>query len=335
MRAPVILAKHSAAFVAFVAVAGIIGAPAELRAQERGAPVAAALAAETAALALQQASAIAGAAARSEDPAEALEFARVATVAAERALAADPALADAHLALGLTARQLWRWTQAEQAFARAYELAPNDANVVFNYGWFSAFRGAHTRAIAIAERGARLTPERATAHRDLGIVHAYAGNEREAAAALQRCTEIDPSVSVCHIYLGFMRHRLGDDAAARESLRETERLFGASITAAGASSLAHAYSRVGLSEDARRLVAMLEEMTATGVVGAGTWPLAYLAIGDVESAYRWLERAVEKVERNEPDEGFFNLMIIKANVQANPVLEEPAFAELRAQIGAQ
>lgn len=32
-------------------------------------------------------------------------------------------------------------------------------------------------------------------------------------------------------------------------------------------------------------------------------------------------------------EGFFNLMIIKANIQASPVLEEPRFREWREQIG--
>ena len=70
-----------------------------------------------------------------------------------------------------------------------------------------------------------------------------------------------------------------------------------------------------------------------GVVGAGSWPLGYLAIGDEAQAYRWLDRAVSKIERHEPDEGFFNLMIIKANVVANPVLEEPRFKELRQRIG--
>jgi tetratricopeptide (TPR) repeat protein len=330
--------KAPTRFVRILAVAACaLGWHATLQAQGGSAPVepAAALAAENAALALRHASAIAGAVARSEDPAEAAELARVAMLAAEQAIATDPTLAAAYLALGLTHRQFWRWTEAAVAYARAYELDADDPNIAFNAGWFSSFRGEHERAIAIAERSVMLTPPRAAAHRDLGIAHAYAGNERDAADALTRCTELDPSISVCHIYLGFMRHRLGDDAAARESLRETERLFGADITAAGASSLGHAYSRAGLTDDARRIVANLEQMAATRVVGAGTWPLAYLAIGEVETAYQWLERAIAKIESHKPDEGFFNLMIIKWNVQANPVLDEPAFVSLRARIGAE
>jgi hypothetical protein len=94
-----------------------------------------------------------------------------------------------------------------------------------------------------------------------------------------------------------------------------------------------ACERAGLDDDAHRLFALLEKMADTRVVGAGSWPLAYLAIGDVDNAYAWLARAVEKVQNHLPDEGFFNLMIIKANVQANPVLEEPRFLALRARIG--
>lgn len=283
--------------------------------------------------ALQQASAIAAAVARNEDDVFAADLARHAVESAEEAVALDPALPQAYLALGIVHRQFWRWPEAEAAFAAAYDLTPDDPNVAFNYAWFSAFSGESARAIAIAELAASEAPERASAYRDLGIVNAYAGRLDAAADALGRCTELDPTVSVCHIYLAFMHERRGDDPGALEELRTTEQLFGGNMTPAGASSLAHAYSRAGAPADAERVVARLEEMARTRVVGAGTWPLAYLATGDVEGAYRWLERAVEKIESNEPDEGFFNLMIIKANVQANPMLDEPRFAALRGRIG--
>lgn len=281
----------------------------------------------------QYALAVAATVAASYDSAQASALAELAIETAERALALDASSVRAYLALGLTHRQYWRWPAALDAFARAYELAPHDPSVLFNYGWLSSFAGSHERAVEIAAQGIALAPSSANAHRDLGIAHAYAGNPEASAAALRECLRLDANIGVCHIYLGFALLRQEDYAAAEFSLREAERLFGATPSPAAISSLAHAYMRTGRPEDAARLFDRLTGRATRGVVGAGSWPLAYLAIGDQERAYEWLNRAVLKIERNQPDEGFFNLMIIKANVQANPVLDEPRFAALRARIG--
>ncbi len=275
------------------------------------------------------------AAANEPDLTVAIESAERAIGTARRAIQLDNSLALAYSALGLANRQTWRWNDARRAFEQAYTLDPNDPGIAFNYGWFSSFAGEHEQAIAIAQRSTAVNPGSANTHRDLGIALAYAGNERAASAALRQCIALDPTIGVCHIYLGFMQLRLRDFAAAEAELREAERLFGDAMSPAAASSLAHAYSRTGLGADARRLFDRLTEMEATRVVGVGSWPLAYLAIGDSARAYQWLQRAVDKIESNEPDEGFFNLMIIKHNVQANPTLVEARFRALRDRIGGQ
>ncbi|HEX6997828.1 MAG TPA: hypothetical protein VF322_06765 [Gammaproteobacteria bacterium] len=253
---------------------------------------------------------------------------------AEQALALDPALVEAHLAIAQVHRQFWRWSAARRAYEAAYAVAPNDPAVLFNYGWFNSFSGRHPQAIAMAERAVRLAPTAATAQRDLGIAHAYAGNPEPAAAALGRCTALDPDALVCHIWLSFMLGRLGRIEEAAAELAAAERLAAQAMSPAAASSIAHGYSRIGRGDDAARLFARLERMAGERAVGAGSWPLAYLAVGDAQQAFQWLERAVAKIERREPDEGFFNLMIIKANVLANPVLDEARFVALRERIGA-
>lgn len=276
---------------------------------------------------------IARATADNADPHVAAELREGVLDNAAAALALDPTRVPAYLALALAQRQFWYWDAAQAAYARALALAPDDPAVVSNYGWFSSFTDQPERAIFLAGRAVEHAPQNATARRDLGIAEAYAGHVAEAAAALEACTRLDPSVSVCHIYLGFMRTRLGDLKGAAESLRRTESLFGDAMTPAGASSLAHAYARAGLQADADRVFARLEDMAAERVVGQGSWPLGLLAVGRVDEAYAALAAAVEKVERHEPDEGFYNLMIIKANVQANPMLDEPRFVALRRRIG--
>jgi tetratricopeptide (TPR) repeat protein len=252
---------------------------------------------------------------------------------ARRALLLDNSVALAFDVLGLAERQTWHWKPALEALEQAYYLDPTDASIVSNYAWTLSFVGDHDRALRIAQEAVNRNATSANAHRDLGIAFAYAGNIRGASAAFRQCIGANPTIGVCHIYLGCMQLRMRNFAEAEASLREAERLFGEEMLPAAASSLAHAFAMTGLRADARRLFDRLTAMQGERVVGAGTWPLAYLAIGDEESAYARLERAVSKVESHEPDEGFFNLMIIKHNVQASPVLEQTRFRALRERIG--
>jgi hypothetical protein len=88
------------------------------------------------------------------------------------------------------------------------------------------------------------------------------------------------------------------------------------------------------SQDVAKLFSELQKTAADGPIGAGTWALSYLGLGDADRALHWLRVAVGKVENHEPDAGFLNLMTIKTNVHANPVLDETRFRELRNRIGA-
>ena len=62
-------------------------------------------------------------------------------------------------------------------------------------------------------------------------------------------------------------------------------------------------------------------------IGAGTWALAYLAIGAEQQALEWFDQLLEKIENHEPDTGWFNLLIIKHDLTGDPVLEEARFKE--------
>lgn len=279
------------------------------------------------------AQAIAGAVAQSTDLSLAQDLDRKAIANANKAIALDASLPQAYMALGLAHRQFWRWPQALAAYQRAYQLSPKDPTALFNWIWFNTFAGRFDEAIATAHRQVELYPGRANSYRDLGIAEAYAGHPDAASAALKACISKDSKITICHIYYAFAQIRLDHDDVAAKELEAAEALFGPSPTPAAISSVAHGYFRAGRREDARRLFARLEMEESSGVVGAGSWPLGYLAIADEAQAYRWLDRAVRKIERHEPDEGFFNLMIIKANVVANPVLDEQRFRALRERIG--
>jgi hypothetical protein len=57
-----------------------------------------------------------------------------------------------------------------------------------------------------------------------------------------------------------------------------------------------------------------------------------LAKEDAAGAFQALEDAAHKASRHEPDEHFFALMLLRANVLADPILERPEFADVLSQI---
>ena len=60
--------------------------------------------------------------------------------------------------------------------------------------------------------------------------------------------------------------------------------------------------------------------------------MVYLANGEREKAVDQLERAIEKIDSYTVDPGFYNLMIIRTNVTADPILEQAEFVRLRARL---
>jgi Flp pilus assembly protein TadD len=145
---------------------------------------------------------------------------------------------------------------------------------------------------------------------------------------------MDPTAGQIRHWLGQMEAASGNPAQALLQLQAVERLGPPPPNPTLAAGLLYSYSRIGRSDDVARLAAHVEKLAAAGSVGAGTWALMYLALGDSDEAHRWLETAVAKIERHEPDAGFLNLMTIKTNPHANPVLDEPRFRQLRDRIGA-
>ncbi len=262
------------------------------------------------------------------------ELERAALENAAEALALDSKSTQAYLALGAVHRLFWRWNDATRAFQSAYDLSPNDITVLGNLAELLSWSGHHERAISLAERAVELDPASPTSRWRLGVTLAQAGRAAAAAGVLREAAAMDPTAGQIRHWLGQMEAASGNPAQALLELQAVERLGAPPTNPTLAAGLLYSYSRIDRSDDVARLAAEVEKLATSGSVGAGTWALLYLALGDSDKAHRWLESAVEKIERHEPDAGFLNLMTIKTNPHANPVLDEPRFRRLRDQIGA-
>jgi tetratricopeptide (TPR) repeat protein len=253
---------------------------------------------------------------------------------AAKALALDSKSARAYLSVGGVHRVFWRWNDAIRAFQSAYDLSPNDVTVLRSLADLLSWSSQHERAISLAERAVELDPASPTSRWNLGVTLAQAGRAAAAVDVLREAAAMDPTAGQIRHWLGQMEAASGNPAQALLELQAVERLGPPLPNPTLAAGLLYSYSRIGRSEDVARLVADVEKLAAAGSVGAGTWALMYLALGDSDEAHRWLDTAVEKIERHEPDAGFLNLMTIKTNPHANPVLDEPRFRNLRDRIGA-
>lgn len=260
------------------------------------------------------------------------EFENLARYHADRALELDPALENAHLPHALIDIYTWHWSRAQAAFDRInVRGAFDDIGGSFPI-WLRAYCGDLDGAIAFGRRAAKLNPNNWLALWGLAVALAYARNYVEARELQAAAIAVAPSIPVLHSWLAYIQIALGENAGALAELALTEQLMGKARDFVSLPEITYSYSRIGRSEDVARLHSEIERRSADHDPDAGTWAMTYLALGDRDRLAESLETAIGKAGRHEMDQGFWNLMNIKMNATADPVLEEPRFVELRARL---
>jgi tetratricopeptide (TPR) repeat protein len=254
---------------------------------------------------------------------------------AERALAMDPNLGWANVAIAQTHMWNWRWSEARRAFDRALEADVSRSSgmgIVYNrYALLAGWLGDTNRSIELTSRTVDLVPNQPGPFFQRGVVYAYAGDAMSSVEALRRAIAIAPDFALAHSWLGFLLRAVGDAGGALAELRLTEQILGDAIPVVFLPELAYAYHLLDRADDAMRLVNEIERR-GPGAVGIGGQAMASLAIGDGGEALRLLGIAAEKARREEADVGFLQLMVIKMNVPQDPLLEESEFVRLRNEL---
>ncbi len=137
--------------------------------------------------------------------------------AAEQAVALAPTLGMAHSTLGYILKcTLTDMARAQAEFARAIELAPNDAAVNLSYGFFQLDLGHVPASLAAMEKAAALDPLSAGTYRMLAVASAYAHRYDDAATALRHASQLEAAPTADdRIYASLIALMKGDNAAAR------------------------------------------------------------------------------------------------------------------------
>ncbi|MCZ6761163.1 MAG: tetratricopeptide repeat protein, partial [Gemmatimonadetes bacterium] len=259
-------------------------------------------------------------------PTQAAELERRAQDNAERALALDSTLGSAHAALANIHTANWRGVAAREAFERALQYSPNDANLLTEYARLKRYRGEYAEAIGLMQRAVELDPNNPNRLLNLGVAYRYARDYGSAAATFRRGLELAPAVITLHINLARAEVALGNSSEALRQLSLIETLFGEDRpNTLRLTQMAVTYSQAGRSDQAMRLFNELEERALEEPVGEASWVRANIAIGDYEQALQYLESAIR--ERVPTDVG--TLAELAANAIGDPALEtDPRFQEL-------
>ena len=223
-----------------------------------------------------------------------------------------------------------RRAEAQAAWERAYQLSPGDPDIVVDFGYFSSLTGQREQAISLARQAMNLAPNSVETVAVAGFAFIFAGDYDEAARIERKAIALDPAFFFPYLLLGLVEAARGNDAEALELLRFAEELSQGIPSPDVMSQLSYGYGRIGRREDAMRMMTQIEHMATEFHVGAASWTMAYLGIGDEGRALDFLLKASDA---SQGGEGFLALTYLAGNALSDPILEQRSFVDARRKLG--
>lgn len=244
-----------------------------------------------------------------------------AKTAVEKALALDPNQSDAYVSLALVRQLLdWDWKGAEDAFRRALELAPNNWEAHYEYGWLLIRLGRSDEAFAAAQRALALEPLSATAHHGVAALQFIARQYDDAVATCRKALDLFPNSPLLQRVCADALRLAGFKEESERADRKAWALCCGTSDAQYETLRPVRFRRYvssGQRVQALELLASWEKAEPQGPV---TMAGRYLELGAREDALRVLEEAVDKRR------GGVNMM--KASPGLTDLHPEPRFRAL-------
>jgi TolB-like protein/Tfp pilus assembly protein PilF len=209
---------------------------------------------------------------------------RQAREAAEKALALDPQLVDAHLAMGWIHMYYdWDWAASDASFRIALGLEPGNAQALRHAAVQALAVGRWSEAIDLGNKAIERDPLRLISYSNLGLALLAVNRDTEAEAAFRKAMELDPDGAFRHWAIGQALLLQGKtDSALQEMQQETEEVWRLN----GLALVFHALAR--RSESDAALAALKDKY-------AENWAYQIAEVhafrGEADLAFEWLERA--------------------------------------------
>jgi len=137
-----------------------------------------------------------------------------------KAVAQDPQNAQAYHYLAVLYQKLGESKKADEAYGKALRNAPNDPNLLNNYGTFLCEEGKYDPAIKLFQQVLKdpLYPARQPVYENIGLCAQQKGDIELAEKYLLKSLKANPRAAKSLLAMGQIRFDQGDTAAARRYL---------------------------------------------------------------------------------------------------------------------
>jgi serine/threonine-protein kinase len=246
-----------------------------------------------------------------------------AEAAARKALELDSTLAEPHATLGFVKMYYtWDWPAADQEFRLAIARNPSYGTAHEWYGLFLAAMGRYDEALAEERRAQVLDPLSIAVASTTGWVLHYSGRQNEAERVLRTALRADSTLALGRLYLGRVFQAKGqlDSAVAKFEAAGPLRLWVPTVAGLG-----NLYGLAGRRVEALGALRRLDSLSRSQYVTAYAVALIHTALGQPDSAFAWLDRAVE--------ERTHWLVWLNRDLRWEPLRGDPRFASLVRRVG--
>ena len=243
---------------------------------------------------------------------------------AATALALDDSLSEAHVSMGHVHDSRFEWDAAEASLRRAIELNPGSVTAHHRYGLVLSKRGAFPDAIVEIERAQALDPLSPIFPTQLASFQIQQGNYDDAIVRLERIVQDQPNYSRAHYILAQAYARVGRFDRALAETDRTAALGGDTAELRGL--VGSILAVAGRAAEARTILTdMIARYQNTRDGGAANVAAVSAALGEVDRAFEWLERA--RTDRDPL------LSYLRIDPWFTPLHTDPRYQRLLATLG--
>ena len=260
-----------------------------------------------------------------------------ATREATAALALDPALSLAHVALGQVKHRIdYDWAAAEHQFKTALDLNPTDPDALFSLGEFLCASGKSTEGLTRLRSGLVADPSNADRNTALGVALVLNRQYDAAIRQLDNTLGLNPAWATARRWLAYAYEVKGErDRSIAEYLRVLEDVLVPLRSAGTVARMKNIYETSGwyafwqheleLAQSEKREPASVWQPTYARYTGAYHMAWRYARLGKRDVALAYLQQAYEQRDHM--------MVFIKIDPLLATLHDDPAFAAIARRVG--
>jgi TolB-like protein/DNA-binding winged helix-turn-helix (wHTH) protein/Tfp pilus assembly protein PilF len=252
-----------------------------------------------------------------------------ARTAALKAIELDRTLAEAYAVLAwIEVGYDWNLPAASQELQNAIEINPNDPTAHHHYAYCLWIMGKPEAAVEEMKRARDLDPLSLFFNDEMGVAFEWQRQYDKAIEWFQKAMELDPNWVPVHIDLGIAYVKTARYEQGITEIKRAIILPGGGegfYSAGGRIWLAWAYAATNKKDLARKILNEASRKPNSKHYAALDIARGYVALGDKNDAFAWLERAYSAHERD--------LIFLRRMDDFDPIRSDPRFEDLLRRIG--